>query len=70
MKITNKQAEDLGFNIISIKEAILDSDYLFDFKTNELWFINDGFGDPELIVKIKNFEHLKQVIETFGYDPL
>jgi len=37
-------------------------EYEFNIKTQELWHINDGIGDPEFICKITNFEKLKELL--------
>ena len=66
MKLLLDQLKPLGFESINQFEAILDSEYLLDLKTNDLWAINDGM-EEELIARIDNIEHLKQVIEALGY---
>lgn len=37
-------------------------DYEFNIKTQELWDINDGYGEPEFICRITNFEKFKELI--------
>lgn len=37
-------------------------DYEFNVKTQELWDINDGFGDPEFVCRITDFEKFKEII--------
>jgi len=44
-------------------------DYLYNSKTNAFWYINDGFGEPELLVaKVKDYEHLKEIITALNLD--
>lgn len=63
-KITDNQLIELGFEF-HYDTWILDYDYEFNQKTNELFSINDGYGDVEFIVKIDDFNHLKTIVETF-----
>jgi|LauGreDrversion4_2_1035121.scaffolds.fasta_scaffold220783_2 hypothetical protein len=43
-------------------------DYLLNTKTMTFWFINDGFGEPELIVdRVRDLDHLKQIVESLNY---
>jgi hypothetical protein len=37
-------------------------DFEFNIKTQDLYTINDGFGEPELVCKCTNFKHLKEVL--------
>jgi hypothetical protein len=66
MKLSLDQLKSLGFEQVNQFEAILDSEYLLDLKTNDLWAINDGM-EEDLIARIDNIEHLKQVINSLGY---
>lgn len=44
-------------------------DYLYNSKTNTFWFINDGFGEPDLIVdRVKDYEHLKEIVTSLNLD--
>jgi hypothetical protein len=64
-KIDKQHLEKIGFKQLcdNSHEFIYNYDYLFNTITNELYFINDGYGEPELIVnKIKDIKHLQQVI--------
>lgn len=67
-KITIEQLKELNFVIG--KHFILtdDNNYEFDIHSNELLYINDGLGEPESVVIVDNFEHLKQVMESLGYE--
>ncbi len=38
-------------------------DYEFNIKNQELWYVNDGFGDPEFICKITHFDELKEMLK-------
>jgi len=68
MKLSLDQLKSLGFEQVNQFEAILDSEYLLDLKTNDLWALNDGYMEQELITRIDNIEHLKQVINSLGYE--
>lgn len=37
-------------------------DYLFNIKTQELFCINDGFGEPEFLCRVNDFEKLKELL--------
>lgn len=66
-QITDKDLEDLEFYCTrsNNNEWFLDSfEYMFLRHTREFYCINDGFGDPEFMVKIKDLDHLKQVVEA------
>ena len=39
-------------------------EYQFNPFTNDLTHYNEGFGDDEPLVRIKNLEHFKQVLES------
>jgi len=65
-KINKTQLIELGFIEIDKTEYLLDSDYLLNIITNELFFVNDGYGEPELVAKIENYEHLIQVLESIN----
>lgn len=44
-------------------------DYLYNSKSQTFWSINDGFGEPELMVaKVKDFNHLKEIITALNLD--
>ena len=46
-----------------------DWDIEYNIKTQELWSINDGYGEPELIGRYTNIQELKQAIELLkGYE--
>lgn len=36
--------------------------YMFNIKSQELWNFNDGFGEPDLLCKVTDFEKLKELI--------
>lgn len=40
-----------------------DWEYEFNIKTQELWNINDGYGEPTFLCKVTDFEKLKELIE-------
>jgi len=64
--MTGQQLNELGFNSDSIGRIYYSNDFEYEFNviTNELIFYNDGFPDTEPLVRIKNYEHLKQVINA------
>ena len=44
-------------------------EYLYNSKTNTFWFINDGFGEPALLVKkVKDYAHLTEIITALNLD--
>lgn len=40
-------------------------EYVFNIITQELWDINDGVGEPELLTRIDNLDHLKMVMLAY-----
>ncbi len=42
-------------------------EYEFNVKTQELWNINDGFGEPEFICKVTDFEKLKDLLDVLPH---
>jgi hypothetical protein len=38
-------------------------EYEFNIKTQQLWSINDGFGEPELLCRVTDFEKLKELLD-------
>lgn len=40
-----------------------DWEYEYNIKTQELWAINDGYGEPEFLCKVIDFEKLKELLE-------
>jgi hypothetical protein len=63
--ITKEQLESLGFVTedggLTYTDAP-DWDFEFNIKTQELWNINDGFGEPEFLCKITDFNKLENII--------
>lgn len=45
-------------------------DFEFNIKTQELYTINDGFGEPEHVCKCVDFKHLKEVLYLLVPDDL
>lgn len=41
-------------------------DYMYNTNTHELFDINDGVGEPQLITVIENLEHLDTIIYLLG----
>ena len=40
-------------------------EYMFNVVTQELWDINDGVGEPTLLTRIDNLDHLKMVMLAY-----
>lgn len=38
-------------------------EYEYNIKSQELWFINDGFGEPEFLCQITDFDKLKELLD-------
>lgn len=38
-------------------------EYEYNIKTQELWNINDGVGEPELLCRVTDFEELKNLLD-------
>ena len=62
--ITKEQLNSISYTSIDETEYVdIESwDYMFNIKTQELWFINDGVDEPELLCRITNFEKLKDLL--------
>jgi hypothetical protein len=62
--ITHHQLIDIGL-LINDKITYIDEYYDFEFniKTQELWYINDGFGDPEFIARYIRIGDLENTID-------
>ena len=39
-------------------------DYELHVASQELYDINDGFGDPQFVCKVTDFDELKRILET------
>ena len=64
--VTRDELLDLDFYSLNNNpiEYFYDSwEYMFLFNTQELFCINDGFGEPQFIAKIDNLAHLKEVLD-------
>jgi hypothetical protein len=68
--ITREQMMSIGYTVNKQEPDLYvvygSWEYGFNIKTQELWHLNDGYGDPEFLVKITNFEKLKNLLELFG----
>lgn len=65
--VTKDDLKELGFGTFRSKplEWITPCmDYMYVSNTQELFFVNDGVGDEELIAKIKDKEHLIEALEN------
>lgn len=59
--VTKDDLIELGFGTFRnnhVEWITLCMDYMYVSNTQQLFFINDGVGDEELISKIKDKEHL------------
>ena len=72
MTVTRKQLYDLDFycSYKNRNEWFYDSwEYMYIVSSREFYWINDGVGEPQLIAKIDDLDHLKQVLEALNYNP-
>jgi hypothetical protein len=62
--ITAKQLRERGIGSWDGIEFIFkDCEYSFDTIKQELYFINDGFGEPEFIAKVTDIDELFSMLE-------
>jgi len=63
--ITKEELHSIGYNSVdnTLFNIAGEWEYEFNIKTQELWHINDGIGEPEFICKVTNFEKLKEFLE-------
>lgn len=69
--VTRDQLLDLDFYCghNNINEFFYDDwEYMFVINEQSLYFINDGVGQEEFISKIKNIDHLVEVLNNLGYE--
>lgn len=66
--ITKEQLNSIDY--VSNDETLYtipgDWDYEFNIKTQELWSINDGIGEPEFLCKVTDFEKLKDLLNIIS----
>jgi hypothetical protein len=64
--ITKKQLDsDPGFYTKDRRTYFYGNwDYEFDVVSQELYDINDGFGEPQFVCKVTDFDELKRILET------
>ena len=62
--ITKGNLKSLGFSSIDgVKyQDAYHFEYEFNIKSQELWNINDGWGEPTFLCKITDFEKLKEIL--------
>lgn len=67
--ITKKQIESLGFTTTNGSDYYdaFNWEYMFNVHSQELYSINDGHGEPQLLCKCIDLDHLKEVIELTNY---
>ena len=65
MKFTEEQLNELGF-IKETDEFYYNEhwEYQFNPHNNDLTYYNEGFGDDEPLVRIRDYGHFKQVLEV------
>jgi len=61
MKLTKDILNDLGFNNKTNDEFFWQWEFMYYFNSQELYALNDGYGDPVFITKIKDRQHLIDV---------
>jgi hypothetical protein len=68
--ITKEQLNSIGYREDPSEKGLYTVpcvwEYGFNIKTQELWYLNDGFDEPEFIVKETDFEKLKKILEIYG----
>lgn len=69
VKLDENQLNQLGFSKFNdpIEYISKDMEYQFNILTNELFCINDGIGEPEFIVKINNYKHFVDILQSLNY---
>lgn len=62
--ITKEQLNSIDYVSNDGTEYVLpcDLEHLFNIKTQELFCINDGFGEPEFLCRVNDFEKLKELL--------
>lgn len=66
MKFTEEQLNKLGFRKSNEDRFYYNEhwEYQFNPYNNDLTYYNEGFGDDEPLVRIRDLEHFKQVLEV------
>jgi hypothetical protein len=68
--ITKKQLESIDYNPSNSDKSMYvrwgSWEYGFDVIKQELWYLNDGFGEPEFCGHITDFEKLKEMLDFYG----
>ena len=62
--ITKENLNSIGF--VSVDSTLYCDDgweHEFNIKNQELWYINDGYGEPEFLCRITKFDGLKELLE-------
>lgn len=61
--ITKENLKEIDFFSRDETEYFGDNwQYMFNIKSQELWNFNDGFGEPDLLCKVTDFEKLKELL--------
>lgn len=62
--ITIEEIESIGFREINSGNfCTIDFEYEFNIRTQELWSINDGFGEPTFLCRVTKIEKLQELID-------
>lgn len=68
--ISREQLESINYRSIDSDPDMYSMfgswEYGFEIKTQSLYFLNDGFGEPEFLAEIKDFEKLKDILDFYG----
>lgn len=63
--ITKEQLESIDFGEMNSGAFCSPGfQYEFNIKTQELWDINDGVGEPEFLCRVTKFDELVELLET------
>lgn len=71
--ITKENLNSIDFTSIDTTFYYNDGwEYGFNIKTQELWYINDGFGEEEFLCRVTKFDELKELLEILpdGYSKI
>lgn len=61
--ITKEHLKEIDFFSNDETEYFGDNwQYMFNIKSQQLWNFNDGFGEPDFLCKVTDFEKLKELL--------
>lgn len=63
--ITQSQLNSIGYFICGNQYEFFNGsfDYLFNIRTQDLWSINDGVGEPEFVCKCVDIKELIKLLK-------